>query len=96
MSKITKSARGKHCTVMLSPLICNRDTETTIFAHLNGGGMGQKNEDLFGAYCCSTCHAALDGHMQVPMSYEEIQYKFLEAIIRTQKLLLEDGLIELK
>mgnify|MGYP003125111298 CR=1 FL=1 len=54
MSKITESARGMPCQVQLSG--CMPDTETVVYAHLNGGGMGTKQSDLFGMYACLNCH----------------------------------------
>ena len=61
MSKIRKSAQGESCSVRI-PMICNGNPETTILAHHSGGGMGMKSSDWNeSAYCCSSCHDALDG-----------------------------------
>lgn len=59
MSKIRKSAKGQDCQVRI-PGICNFNSETVVLSHLNGGGMGMKNPDWQGAYCCSACHDVLD------------------------------------
>ena len=59
MSRITESARGEECQVRI-PGVCNRDSNTVVFAHLNGGGIGQKHPDSEGAYTCSACHDAYD------------------------------------
>ena len=60
MSKITESARGEECQVRI-PGVCNHNPETTVFAHLGGGGMGAKQPDCEGAYSCSSCHDVVDG-----------------------------------
>ena len=92
MSKITKSARGEMCTVRI-PQKCNWNPETTVFAHLSGGGMGMKKSDLNGAYACSSCHDVIDG--RVPSDYPKtiIELWHRQAVERTQTILLEKGLI---
>ena len=62
MSKLRESAKGQHCMVRL-PGVCNGNPETTVLAHLNGGGMGMKQSDLLGAFACSACHDAVDGRV---------------------------------
>jgi hypothetical protein len=92
MSKITKSARMEECTVRI-PEKCNFNPETTVFAHLPGGGMGMKKSDLHGAYCCSSCHDIIDS--RVPSDYPQtiIELWHRHGIERTQDILLEKGLI---
>jgi len=92
MSKITKSAKGQQCTVMI-PAVCNFDPATTVFAHLNGGGLGMKQKDLFGAYCCSACHAWLDGGYARTTTRDARDLEHLRAMKKTQELLIEQGLI---
>ena len=93
MSKIRKSARGEECQVRI-PNVCNFDPETTIFAHLCGGGMGRKRSDLHGAYCCSSCHDEVDGRtMRADRDY--VKRCFYEAVFRTQLILIEKGLIKI-
>lgn len=97
--KITQSAKGQECQVRY-PGVCNFDDETTIYAHLGGGGMGTKRADIFGAYCCSSCHDLADsripvkvgGHCYTP---EQIENYFNEGIFRTQQILLDKGLIKI-
>lgn len=96
MSKITDSARGEECTVRL--IGCNRNPETTVFAHLSGirfgHGVGKKVSNLHGAYCCSSCHDLLDG--RVKNNYytkDELKLAHLEAVIETQIKLIDKGLI---
>lgn len=91
-SKITKSARGEDCQIRV-PGICNFNPETTVFCHLNGGGMGTKHSDLHGAYGCSNCHDAIDGRLQTDHSWHELKKMHLEAMVRTQNILVDKGLI---
>ena len=92
MSKITKSARGQECQIRLEG-ICNFNPETTVFAHLPGGGVGGKVNDIFGSYSCSDCHDAVDGRAgQYGLRCKE---EFYEGVFRTQKMLLDKGLIKL-
>lgn len=96
MSAITKSAHGESCTVY-APGVTNHDPETVVFAHLNGGGIGLKTSDLFGCYACRDCHAWLDfGYVRQDITKAHRNAVHYEAIIRTQKKLLEKGLIILK
>ena len=109
MSKITKSARGEECQVRI-PGVCNHNPETTVFAHIGGGGMGMKQPDCEGAYCCSACHDVVDGRVPFEMANStafgrEISRGFnkaylylahFEGCVRTRKILIEKGLIILK
>jgi hypothetical protein len=93
MSKITKSARGKPCLLRLEGCMSGGQNETTIFAHLNGGGMGAKQEDLFGMYACHSCHDIIDGRKPTDYEREWLELEQLRAVIRTQKILLKEELI---
>ena len=90
--KITDSARGEDCQVRLNQ--CNFNPETTIFAHIGGGGMGYKANDIHGAYCCSSCHDVLDGRVKHGYTTEKLKLFHLEGMVRTQLILLEKGLIK--
>lgn len=91
--KITDSARGEDCQVRLE-LICNFDNDTTIFAHLGGGGMGYKSHDIHGAYCCSSCHDALDIRSKSEYTLKHLRLAHYEGMVRTQLILIEKGLIK--
>lgn len=94
MSKLRKSAQGQDCFVRI-PGICNRNPETTILAHLNGGGMGMKHNDLFGSFCCSSCHDEVDRRTRnVDKSYVDLC--FLQGMQRTQQWWLDNGLVVTK
>jgi len=91
--KIRDSARMAPCQVR-EVGICNGNPETVVFAHVNGGGMGMKNSDLFGAYACSSCHSWLDGGyigLGHDRAYRDLSH--LEAVMRTQKILLNLGYV---
>lgn len=92
MKKLRESARGQECQVRI-PGICNFNPETTVLAHLNGGGMGMKQDDHHAAFCCSACHDAIDGRVKTDMSYSELKLAHLEGVIRTQKIWMDEGLM---
>jgi len=94
--KIRQSAKGQECTVRI-PGTCNYNPETTVFAHLNGGGMSPKTDDLEGAYCCSSCHDALDGRRQLKglLTSDDLYVYHLEACIETRRILYDAGLINI-
>lgn len=100
MSKITKSARGQECQVRI-PGVCNHNSETVVFAHIGGGGMGTKHPDCEGAYCCSSCHDVIDGRATLPKSIyigdciTLVKLYHHEGAMKTRKILLDAGLIKL-
>lgn len=94
MSMITKSARGEHCTVRI-PGVCKDRTETTVFAHLNGGGMGLRHSDALGAYACFECHQVIDGHVRSDHPHVVLLLWHLQAIARTLQILIDKGLVKL-
>ena len=95
MSKLRKSARGRECQIRI-PGVCNGNPETTVLAHLNGAGMGLKRSDIHGAYACSDCHDAVDGRRGAVTlaTFSEFQTYHYEGIIRTQEIMLREGLIK--
>lgn len=100
-TKYTKSARGKECTIRI-PGVCNFNNETTVPCHLNGAGMGIKHSDVHFAYGCSDCHDAVDGRNTPKDEYgcnryhvEEISHMHLEGVIRTQIIMIKEGVLKL-
>ena len=93
MSKISKSAWGEECMVRI-PGVCNFTPETTVLAHLGGGGMGRKKPDYHAAYTCSSCHDALDGRVQTPYTRDELELMHRQGVERTQDKLMEKGLMK--
>jgi hypothetical protein len=92
MSKITRSARDKECTIRI-PGVCSGDNATTVHCHLPGGGVGAKRNDLFGARGCNLCHDAVDGRTGVSISRDVLLIYFYDAVIRTQEQLINEGLV---
>jgi len=93
-TKITQSARGEECTLRI-PGVCNRNPETTVFAHINGGGMGTKHHDIHGCYACSDCHDWIDSRISYGDDYIKAK-ELLRAMTETQTKLLQKGLITVK
>lgn len=92
--KLRDSARGRDCQIRI-PGICNFNPETVVLCHLNGGGSGTKHSDLFGAFGCSDCHSAVDGRIKTEYSKAELDLMLLEAMVRTQKIWLDEGLVKI-
>ena len=89
-TKITKSARGEDCTLLLGNCSGN---ETVVLCHIGKNrGMGFKCGDHFAVYACSNCHDIIDGRARwdSPVSVAEIK---LIALERTQQKLIDKGLL---
>ncbi len=93
MSNIRRSAKGEDCQIRICGH-CNFDPETTVLCHLNGGGAGMKHNDIHAAYGCSSCHDVVDGRVRTEFSKEDIQLMFYDGMVRTQKILIDKGLIK--
>jgi len=89
MSKLRKSAKGRECQIRI-PGVCNHNSETVVLCHLGGAGMGIKNDDMFAAFGCSCCHNVIDGRLRTNIDY---RMYFYDAMVRTQKIWLKEGLI---
>ena len=93
--KYTRSAQGQPCQVRVLG-ICKLvpGNATTVLAHLNGGGMGMKRLSIHGAYACAQCHAWLDGgytQTLTDLSTRDLQH--LDAVIRTQEIMVREGVL---
>ncbi len=97
---LRKEAKGRECQIRSCH--CNNDPETTVLCHIHkpsiSGGIGLKSIDELGAYGCSACHDLVDGrgagrNMMVRTERDILLY---EGVFRTQKILLDEGKIELK
>lgn len=89
MSRLRNSARGQDCLVRL-PGVCNWNPETTVLAHLNGGGRGLKKRDVHGAFCCSSCHDEVDRRTRVfDVEYVELAHR--QGVERTIDYWLDNG-----
>ena len=93
--KYTESARGQERQVRI-PRVCNGDSDTVVFAHVGGAGMGIKHPNIIGAYACSDCHAHVDGRATNNVySYDELQYMLLEGMVRTLLIMIREGALVL-
>ncbi|AVF04734.1 hypothetical protein C4375_14145 [Devosia sp. I507] len=96
--KILRSAKGQTCAFRF-PGICNGGTETTVWAHLNGGrfgkGMGMKAHDVLGGHACFWCHRYIDGgHFTAPqMTDGEFFEGVLGGVTETYVRLIVAGLV---
>jgi len=87
---LRKLAKGQTCQVRLAG-VCNHNPETVVLAHFRIAGisgMGMKSPDLLGAWCCSSCHAAVDSSKDI-----QTQLDFAKGVLRTIAALIEDGVI---
>ena len=95
MANLRKEAKGRECTVRI-PGVCNGNSDTVVIAHLRMAGLtgiGIKANDLFGAWCCSACHDAIDRRTRI-VDAEYAHTLHLEGIIRTQAALLAEEKIK--
>lgn len=92
--KYTRSARGQPCQVRIVG-ICKPapENETTVLAHLGGAGIGMKNHNVHGAYACHQCHDAIDGRIRTKHSQLELKLMHFEAVIRTQRIMIDNGVL---
>ena len=96
--KVLRSAKGQPCAFRF-PGICQGGTETTVWAHLNGGrfgkGMGIKAHDILGFHACFACHTYYDtGHGTKPlMSDAELLWAVLGAVTETWVRLIAAGIV---
>jgi hypothetical protein len=89
---LRKLAKGRDCEIRL-PGICSGDNSTVVLCHIPGGGLGAKQNDLFGAYGCHSCHSEVDGRTQKIRDRIKVRAWFLDGVIRTQQILLDEGVI---
>lgn len=98
MSNITKSAQGENCTMNLMG-VCSFNPDTVVWAHSNKGvhgkGLGLKAKDENGAYACYQCHMTYDRQFKRPknLSLEDVEEAFTIAMLKSQQILKEKGLI---
>ena len=91
MSKYTRSCRNQPCLVRI-PEVCINNPATTVGAHLNGAGLALKALDIHLADACSSCHEWLDGgYVRYGVSRAVRDLWHLQAILRTQTRMVEDG-----
>ena len=94
MSILRKFAKGQTCTIRI-PMVCNSDPETTVLAHMGGGGMGLKQPDLLGAHSCSDCHDVVDGRVRTAYSHDECELMHWQGVGRTIRRVEAAGMISI-
>lgn len=93
---LRKEAKGRECQARI-PNICNRNPETTVLCHTNnlplvGAGVGLKPNDVFAFWGCSACHDLLDKRNRATVFGDwQLEIWEYEAILRTQKILIDEG-----
>ena len=92
---IRQHARGQECTVRYYG-ICNSNPETVVLAHVNGGGVGLKGDDFHAAFACSSCHDEYDRRTRKIDNLDIVILQFLRGVLETQRILYDDGLIEVR
>lgn len=95
LEDVTEFARGRPCQFRI-PGICNHNPETSVWAHVNRGGIsgvGQKAPDICGGIACSSCHDVIDGRSPRPQWYEEHEWleMLLDGILRSQAWLWREA-----
>lgn len=78
-SKIKESARGEECTVNI-PMVCNRNPETTVLAHIGRHHSAKRNHDDEAVYACSDCHDAIDFRTKVFLSNNKATQSILHGV----------------
>jgi hypothetical protein len=97
MANLRQAARGRDCTIRTP--VCSFATEQTVLAHVRMSGisgMGIKAPDIFGAWSCAPCHVLVDAGQYggVSLSPDERDLYLLRGMVRTQAILLKEGLIK--
>ncbi len=95
--KYTNSAKGQPCQVRV-PGVCRQapENDTTVGAHLNGFGVSAKALNIHIAYACAECHTWLDrGYATTGFTREERDLTHLEGVVRTQIIMVRDGVLKL-
>ena len=97
-NEITRSAKGKACTMKLDVCDSGVNNENVVFCHENSGGMGAKAKDSkgqdIGFYGCHNCHQVYD-----TLQHEWYQPYFIKemaqfAITRTKRQLVKALLVD--
>ncbi|CAG0882201.1 unnamed protein product [Cyprideis torosa] len=92
-TKIRQAARGESCQVRI-PGWCSHNEETTILAHRNGGGMGMKQPDQEGAFCCSGIEDDCRGELWNQIILSRRLYNDLVACMREIYQQMQDYTLE--
>ena len=90
-SKYIRSSKDKPCLVMLEG--CMPENNSVEFMHLNSNGM--KPLDIQGVYACLNCRDIINDERKVEPPYEKewLELQELRAVVRTQRIMLRNGLL---
>ena len=95
---ITKSARGKACTMKLDGCDSGPNNEKVVFCHENSGGIGAKAKDSkgrdVGFYGCHNCHQIYDSLVHPYYKPYFIKEMAQFAITRTKRQLVKALLVD--
>lgn len=96
MTPIRRAAKGQECTFRFA--VCNRNPETTVWAHSNnyrdGKCAGKKARDEEGCFACSACHFFYDGgYANAGWTREAVEARFDLARAESQETLKQKGLM---
>ena len=93
---ITKSARGKACSMKLDG--CEGKSDTVVFCHESSGSVGSKAKDSqgndIGFYGCHNCHQIYDSLVHPYYKPYFIKEMAQFAITRTKRQLVKACLVE--
>lgn len=94
--KYTRSARGRPCQIRI-PGSCEPgpQNENVVPCHDNGAGMAMKASNIQIAYGCRACHDVVDGRAKTEHAPALIRIWFLEGILRTQEIMIKEGILKL-
>lgn len=93
--KIRRFARGRPCALRI-PGVCSDNGANTCACHVNSNrkGTGNKSPDLFTVIGCPSCHRWMDSEWAGKVSKDQRDAEILRAMIETQTLYLQAGLVE--
>jgi len=94
-NKISRSARGKHCTARI-PGVPSHDPATVVLGHAPfPGKFGSRNDWWWSAYVCFECHEILDGRShRIILTTQEKDATWFRAVHETQSMFIGEGLME--
>lgn len=94
MKDLRKEAAFRDCQIRL-PYICTNSGSVLCHLQYPAGvrGMGQKAPDLLGAWGCVACHDEVDRRTR-KMEKDYVRMAMYEAVIRTQKILIDEGKVK--
>ncbi|MDE3930953.1 DUF1364 domain-containing protein [Glaesserella parasuis] len=89
---LRKEAKGRECQVRL-PGVCNFNAETSVLAHYRMAGLngvGQKPDDIFGAWARSAWHVEFD-HRTRKLEIGVVRHAHAEGEFKTQGIFRRQG-----